>query len=214
MLISQIISNPIFILYFLAALIVAITIHEFSHALVANFLGDPTPARAGRLSLNPLRHLDPIGTIFLLVAGFGWGKPVYYDPTNLKRGRLDELIIALSGPLSNIIVAAIFAIPYRLANSFGLSGIENAFYYDLFNIITELNLILAVFNLLPIPPLDGSKILYLFVSEKTRIILDQIGIPILFVLIIISRLSQFDFLSKFIFGGVSWLLYLVRIFPG
>jgi len=138
------------------ALIIAITIHEFSHAYVADRLGDPTPRSHGRLSLNPLKHLDPIGTIMIFVARFGWGKPVPIDPYNLRQPKRDELFIALAGPASNLILASILAITY--------SQLTNPIIY----IIAIINIYLAVFNLLPIPPLDGSKIfLNLLPPEKS-----------------------------------------------
>lgn len=126
------------------ALLIAITIHEFSHALVADKLGDPTASLAGRVSLNPLKHLDPIGTLMLLIFHFGWGKPVPFDPFNLRHPRRDSALISLAGPASNLILALICSfIPSVLAIP-----------------LVIMNINLAVFNLLPVPPLDGSKILY------------------------------------------------------
>lgn len=118
------------------------TIHEFSHSLVADRLGDPTPRANGRLTLNPLAHLDPLGTLMLIFAGIGWGKPVPIDPYNLRHPKRDELLISLSGPLSNLILAAILSL----------------FHLPILQILIVINVSLAVFNLLPIPPLDGSKI--------------------------------------------------------
>lgn len=154
-------------------LIISITIHEFAHALVADRLGDPTPRSNGRLSLNPLRHLDPLGTIVLLVANFGWGKPVVIDPYNFRNPRRDEILVSLAGPASNIILAFIlgklsyfFPIPYQFA---------------------LVNLYLAVFNLLPIPPLDGSKIVLNLLPENSAIswseAFERYGIFILFLLV-------------------------------
>ncbi|RLC35606.1 site-2 protease family protein [Candidatus Shapirobacteria bacterium] len=130
------------------SLIIAITIHEFSHALMADHLGDPTPRSQDRLSLNPLKHLDPLGTFMLIFAKFGWGKPVPIDPYNLKNPRRDELLIALAGPASNIILAILVSILSRFL------PIPLLISY----ILIATNLSLAIFNLLPIPPLDGSKI--------------------------------------------------------
>jgi len=138
------------------ALIIAITIHEFSHALVADRLGDPTPRSQGRLSLNPLKHLDPIGTVMMLVARFGWGKPVPIDPYNFSHPKRDELFVALAGPVSNLILASFLAIVYRF------------FPVSIIFVIAIINIYLAIFNLLPIPPLDGSKIfLNLLPQEKS-----------------------------------------------
>lgn len=137
--------------FFIPALIIAITIHEFSHALIADKLGDPTPRSQGRLSLNPLRHLDLIGTLMLILIHFGWGKPVVIDPYNLKNPRRDETLISLAGPASNLILATILSIIIRFVNL-------DTFFVFLFSSIIQMNVILAVFNLIPIPPLDGSKI--------------------------------------------------------
>lgn len=140
------------------SLIIAITIHEFCHALVADQLGDPTPRSQDRLTLNPLKHLDPLGTLMLFVAKFGWGKPVPIDPYNLKNPRRDELLIALAGPASNIFLA------------FSISILKNflPIPYTITYILIATNISLAIFNLLPIPPLDGSKIfLNLLPIEKS-----------------------------------------------
>ena len=149
-----------------ASLVIGITVHEFSHAYVATSLGDRTARRLGRLSLNPIRHLDPMGSVLILLAGFGWGKPVPVNPINLRIGeRLGMAVVSLAGPLSNIMAAAVFGIALR-NDVVGLSGpgftvasfhsadlIENALVS-----LVRWNLVLAVFNLLPIAPLDGFKV--------------------------------------------------------
>ena len=139
-------------LIWLPALLIAVTIHEFAHAFAAEKLGDPTPRLQGRLTLNPLSHLDPIGTLMLFIFHFGWGKPVEFDPFNLRHPKRDTAVIALSGPVSNLILAILLSIVIRFLPS-SLLGLF------LIPIIT-LNISLAIFNLLPIPPLDGSKVLY------------------------------------------------------
>lgn len=149
---SQLFSNPILFFVWAAALLIAVTIHEFSHALVADRLGDPTARLLNRVSLNPINHLDPIGTLMLLFFQFGWGKPVPFDPFNLRRPKRDSALISLAGPASNLILAALLSLILKLQFSPLLS---------LFLIpIIIININLAIFNLLPIPPLDGSKILY------------------------------------------------------
>jgi len=130
------------------ALLVAITIHEFAHAAMADRLGDPTPRLMGRLTLNPLAHLDPIGTLMLLIFHFGWGKPVPIDPFNLRNPRRDLALISLAGPASNLILAVLLSILIRLIGPIGL-----------IRPVISLNIILAIFNLLPIYPLDGFKII-------------------------------------------------------
>ncbi|MBI3559729.1 site-2 protease family protein [Candidatus Gottesmanbacteria bacterium] len=158
-------SNPLGFLLWLIALVIAITIHEFAHAWAAEQLGDPTPRLMGRLTLNPLAHLDPLGTIMLLIARFGWGKPVQFDPFNLRNPRRDGAMISIAGPVSNLILAIACAIvlrflfPYRffLVTSPGL-GIAAYFFMSLLQPLIVLNVVLAVFNLVPIHPLDGFKI--------------------------------------------------------
>lgn len=140
-----------FIIWVLA-LVIAITVHEYSHALAADRLGDPTPRSQGRLTLNPLAHLDPLGTIALLVFHFGWGKPVQFDPYNLRNPKKDSALISLAGPVSNLTLAFALSLFLRL---FPGSEIVSLFAIPLISI----NIILAIFNLVPIYPLDGEKIL-------------------------------------------------------
>jgi Zn-dependent protease len=166
----------------------------------------------GRLSLNPLHHLDPFGTIFLLLVGFGWGKPVMYNPDYLRRGKKDELEIALAGPISNIITAIIFALPYRITHYLHVDLSNNPFFI-ITAVITEINIILAVFNLLPIPPLDGSKIIFIFVSPETRIILERIGPLVLMGLIFIIYILRLNIFGAILSPIVEWLLNFVRTFP-
>lgn len=139
------------LLSFLVAIVIAITVHEYAHAKAAQLAGDPTPAQAGRVTLNPLAHFDIIGTIMLLFAGFGWGKPVPVNPMFFRRPRTDDILVSLWGPLSNFIAATVFAIPLKL----GFAGE----YGIVLDSIVWLNLILGLFNLIPIYPLDGSHIL-------------------------------------------------------
>jgi Zn-dependent protease len=142
-------------------LVIAFTVHELAHALTADYLGDPTPRRMGRITLNPLKHLDPIGTLLLIVAGFGWAKPVMVNPMNMRGNpRTSMAIVAAAGPLSNLILAAIGAMFVRvglISFTAASSGLSPAFLLGEF---IWINLILAFFNLIPIPPLDGSKILF------------------------------------------------------
>ena len=150
------------------ALLVAITVHEFSHAAVAYSLGDPTAKRLGRLSLNPIRHLDPVGTIMLMLVGFGWGKPVPVNPYNLRNGvRRGMSIVSMAGPIANLVTAAIFAIPVRIGlvswhSPFAFAGLQNqglaSLFADLLGFVIFFNIVLAVFNLIPLSPLDGSKV--------------------------------------------------------
>jgi len=144
-------------------LLVAFTIHELAHAVTADRMGDPTPRNMGRITLNPLKHLDPVGTIALLLVGFGWAKPVMVNPNNLKGNpRTSMAIVAVAGPLSNVVMAVIGSIPFWI----GLVDFTFRSSNDMFpspdyllSQFVWLNVVLAIFNLIPIPPLDGFKIL-------------------------------------------------------
>lgn len=165
----------------LLVLVIAITIHEFGHAFAADFQGDRTARLAGRLTLNPLSHLDPLGSVLLVLAGFGWGKPVPFDPRQLRSQRFGAAVVALAGPVTNVILA--FAFAYSIRSSFVVS------HRPLVLIATlgvHVNVLLAIFNLIPIPPLDGSRILgILLPPNKQHIIyfLDKWGFLILLVLV-------------------------------
>ncbi len=141
-------------------LLFALCFHEYSHALTANRLGDPTAAAMGRLTLNPLRHLDPMGTLLLFFAGFGWARPVPVNPLNLRNPRRDMLWIAAAGPGSNLALALLSGLLLRavvpmMGGTSSLAGAAaSMLVYSL-----QINLVLAVFNLIPLPPLDGSSVL-------------------------------------------------------
>lgn len=157
-------------LFWIVALLVAITIHEFSHALAADRLGDPTPRVQKRLTLNPLSHLDPLGTLMLFLVGFGWGKPVQFDPFNLANPRRDAAIISFAGPLSNLILAILISILIRFSWGFEAAPL---LLFKLLLPIVYLNVLLAVFNLVPIHPLDGGKILVGLLSAESAAVWDK-----------------------------------------
>lgn len=143
-------------------LLIAFTIHELAHALTADYLGDPTPRNMGRITLNPLKHLDPFGTLLLIVAGFGWAKPVMVNPMNMRGNpRTSMAIVAAAGPISNVLMALLAALVFRLGlvdfTLFAPTGFSLGYLLSEF---IWINLILAFFNLIPVPPLDGSKILF------------------------------------------------------
>ena len=159
---SLLISDPVAailqILVFLAAIIAAVTIHEFSHALISHSLGDLTARRLGRLTLNPLAHLDPMGSVLFLIAGFGWGKPVPVNPRFFRRTepRLGMSLVSLAGPMSNIMTASVAAFLVK----FLINQIEQGILIPtrLLLIFMNISILLAVFNFAPIPPLDGFKV--------------------------------------------------------
>lgn len=143
-------SNPLAFVVMFGGLIIAIGIHEAAHCYMADYLGDPTPRSLGRLTLNPLAHLDPVGTLVILVTGaFGWGKPSPFDPYNLRNPQRDTILIALAGPASNILLAICLS---ALAHFLNLSIL------GILRYLISLNINLALFNLIPIAPLDGSRI--------------------------------------------------------
>lgn len=153
-------SNPIIGLFLITTFVMSLTIHEFFHAFVADKLGDPTSRMKGRLTLNPLAHLDPLGTLALLLAGFGWAKPVPVDTYNLDNPRRDMALIALAGPASNFVIAIIFALVYRFM------GAENSLMGVMAAYVVGTNLVLGIFNFVPVAPLDGSKIILLFLPNQ------------------------------------------------
>jgi Zn-dependent protease len=153
-----------FLLIFVPVILFSLTIHEYSHAYIANKLGDDTAKRLGRLTLNPLKHLDPIGTILLLLVHFGWAKPVPVDPRNFKDPKKDMLYVAIAGPISNIITAIISGILLKfIVFNLASAGAFGAYTVPLIQFLVWMifiGVVLAVFNMLPIPPLDGSRVLY------------------------------------------------------
>lgn len=151
------------IIPFAIAILYALTIHEFFHAWTANKLGDPTAKMQGRLTLNPLAHLDPLGTICFIIAHFGWGKPVPVNPAYFKHPRRDDVLVSAAGPISNIVSALLFGIIFQILYKF--TGVTS----DLFEVLKQLiliNLILAFFNFIPLYPLDGSHILKGFLPRN------------------------------------------------
>ncbi len=207
---------------FIAALIarmivwvIAAPVHEFSHALVADRLGDSTPERQGRLTLNPLAHLEPLGTLLVAIAGFGWAKPVQVNPYYLRHGsRMGMLLVSLAGPLSNLVLAVLFAVPVRL----GLIQLNDSITIGplpslgmLWFWAIYLNLILMLFNLLPISPLDGFKILLGLLPPDMADSFartEQWGIFILLALMILPTFNN-SFISLLIGGPVATLFRLL-----
>jgi Zn-dependent protease len=179
-------QNPLVFIFVGIALVISISIHEFAHAYVADKLGDPTARHFGRITLDPRAHLDPIGLLFLLIAGFGWGKPVPFNPINLSNPKRDSALIALAGPTSNIILAIALSFLFRFFES---NFILSIFLY----MVVFYNLILGFFNLIPAHPLDGFKVVYGILPHRLAIQWQQMesyGLIILAVLIFTHSTSK------------------------
>jgi len=195
-------------IFSIIVLILSVVIHEVSHGYAALWLGDTTAKYAGRLTLNPIKHLDPVGSVLvplmlsILPGGiiFGWAKPVPYNPYNLRNRRWGELIVAIAGPLSNFLLAFVFGMIIRFGG-----GLSEAF-IQLSLVIVVINIVLGIFNLMPIPPLDGSKILFSILPQKNngiRLALEKYGFMILIFFIF--------FLWQFLFPVIA---FLVKLFTG
>ncbi|OGZ69895.1 MAG: hypothetical protein A3F47_01130 [Candidatus Staskawiczbacteria bacterium RIFCSPHIGHO2_12_FULL_38_11] len=199
-------------IFSLIVLLFSVIIHELSHGYVANSLGDPTAKYEGRLTLNPLKHLDPFGSVILplllFIAGsavlIGWAKPVPVNPYNLKDQKWGSLKVSIAGPLSNMALAIFFGllirfIPYSVFNA--VPG-----FFLIFSFVVQINIMLAIFNLIPIPPLDGSWILFNLLPpgfEKVKIFLQQYGIFILIFLIFFQGLQGISTLVEILFRLIT-----------
>lgn len=174
----------IVLLTYVGGIIVSIGFHEFAHAYIANKCGDSTARIEGRMTLNPLAHLDPAGTFLLFLIGFGWGKPVPINPNNFK-GKNDNLKVAFAGIITNLILAFVLSIPKYIALSHGLA-IDSSIWLQILDFLITINIVLAIFNLLPLPPLDGSHLFEHFLDEDTYRTLQNIGPTILIGIIILG----------------------------
>lgn len=221
--VDWILSDPYgFFLFFSSiavALVVAISVHEFSHAAAANLQGDLTATRRGRLTLNPKAHLDPTGTLLLVIAGFGWGRPVPVNPSQLKSGRRGMAFVAAAGPASNVVLAVAMAVLFQI----GLLDMSDlpkspfaAFNLVVWGTITgffaiQLNLTLAAFNLLPVPPLDGGGILAGIAPRAALPVVRQIQrvfLPVIMIMFFLSFVTDLNPLG-FIFGPIRELAFVL-----
>jgi Zn-dependent protease len=198
-------ADPLAFVAFVVAIILGITVHEFMHAYTAARLGDDTARLLGRLSLNPMAHLDPFGSLLIVLAGFGYGKPVPFNESRL-RGSLGVSAVALAGPLANLVLAALCAIPLRFGGADLLGGTYDLFLFQ----IVKWNCLLAVFNLIPIPPLDGANVVYGLLPPQQKYSwrnFQQYG-PILLLLLLFFGAR---FLGTVVYGPAQ---FLMRLFLG
>lgn len=198
------------LVYMLIALAFCVTVHEASHAWTASMLGDPTAKLAGRISLNPFRHLDILGTLMIFIAHFGWGKPVPFNYYNLKHPRRDSALISLAGPLSNLISAFAIALVFRYIQSMP------PFIFESLRAIFNLSIILFLFNLIPIAPLDGSKLIGLLIPASKENWYQRFisqGPLYLILLIVFDRLLSetvgFSLLGTFLQYGYELITVLI-----
>jgi Zn-dependent protease len=199
----------------LVAIIICMVYHELSHGIVSYKLGDKTAKTMGRLSLNPIKHIDLLGMLAFVFVGFGWAKPVQVDPRNFKKPKRDMAITAFAGPLSNFVMAAVFlfilGLVYPLAKT---SDVGNAI-LDIIYTAATFSVVLGIFNMIPVPPLDGSKVLFAVASDELYAKLmryERFGLIFLIVVIFINR--QTGFLSDATDAVMRWLWNIVPFAEG
>jgi Zn-dependent protease len=227
--IGSVLMNPTIASYFYRffvyaiAMLTALPFHEFAHAWTANKLGDSTARFQGRLSLNPLRHLDPIGSLMMIVFGFGWAKPVPINPYNFRKPKRDMAISSLAGPVSNLLLGLVCMLIYKIltiaswyVSGFGAEILANL--TNIFRIMISLNIGLAVFNLLPIPPLDGSRILGIVLPERTYFELMKYERFIMLALMAAIWFDVLDrpiaFITGYVYQGMNFLTGFIDLFAG
>jgi Zn-dependent protease len=187
------------LLKIIPAVLLGLTVHELAHAFIALKLGDDTPKLLGRLTINPIKHIDPIGFILLLVAGFGWAKPVVINRQKLKNPVRDDILIAVSGPIANLLLAIVLAVFLKMTILFTKFHSREAFEIvtSTFLVFVSINVALGLFNLLPIPPLDGSHFIWSPLSTRnpaSAAIYFRYGSFALLALIIMERIANIDIL--------------------
>ena len=193
----------------LPTLVFSLCFHEFAHGYIAYRLGDSTAARNGRLTLNPIAHLDPVGSIMILFVGFGWAKPVPVNPINFSNPRIDMMKVAFAGPASNLILAFIAGTIIRFAGITGL--LNNNIIISALGLFTWINIALAVFNMLPVAPLDGSQIFGNIISKKNPELawkLQKYGPNILMVIILIGIFTPFSLLTTIMMPFIKFFMLL------
>ena len=198
-------------------LLLSLSVHEFAHALVSTMLGDSTPRLEGRLTLNPLRHLNLYGTIMLLVAGFGWAKPVRIDIDSYKNRYSGLVLTSLAGPFSNLLIALFFAFFLRLAVLDRLPAfLLTATFFETVQYVMLINILLFLFNMIPIPPLDGSRIITALFNKNTVFIrnYNQYGVYLLLILLLANRILDVEIIPISRMMGSIFRLMLSLVIPG
>lgn len=203
--------DPVTMALRIPALLIAITVHEFAHARVAYAYGDATAKAYGRMNLNPINHLDPIGTLMIILVGFGWAKPVPINPYNFRNYRAGLRWVSLAGPLANFALAFVSLVLLRILIMSGVVGLFLSFMV----VMVQLNILLGVFNLIPIPPLDGSKILISLAPQSFVNFFHQIEpyAPIILLMLIITR--AFNYILFPLYDLILNLFNaIIRFIPG
>ena len=193
-------------------LLLALSVHEFAHGYVAYLMGDNTARYSGRLSLNPLHHLDVVGTLCLLFFHFGWAKPVPVNSANFKNQKKGIILVSLAGPFANFLVALISAILSTLLGKYLYNSEIGIFFSQIFLYSTILNVGLMVFNLIPLPPLDGSKVLYEFLPPRARYYFYSIERYSTLILLVLIYTRILNPLLNLLSGGVYWVINLITQF--
>lgn len=208
-------AGMIELLYTLPALLISIAIHEFSHAFVAYKLGDGSQKALGRLTLDPIKHIDPVGFLCIILCGFGWGKPVSIDESRFKNRPKGVMLVSLAGPLSNLLLALLFVIILKILIMTGLimpvvSSSVGGILFNMFVLTIQFNVIFSVFNMIPLPPFDGSKVLYYFLPYKAKQAFEKIEQYSLYILIIffVTGIGGYIIspIANFILGLLSYIL--------
>lgn len=201
-------------LYFLPALLLSLSIHEFGHAFVAYKLGDRSQKEMGRLTIAPFAHIDWMGFLCIALFGFGWGRPVMVDDRNFKKRGRDNMLVSLAGPLSNIILAIVFTIVYKVLSMCGISlntvtSTVGTALLDMLWIAIIFNVTFAAFNLIPLPPFDGSKVLYYFLPYNGKKFMDKLERYSIYIILFLVITDIYQFIILPIDIGLSWLINFI-----